>query len=48
MPPATRLDHLVLGGERFTLNGLMKECPALASMGDITLKTAAEHPRPET
>ena len=38
MPPAARLDHLVLGGERFTLNGLLKECPALASLQPITLK----------
>lgn len=38
MPPAVRLDYLVLGGERFTLNGLLKECPALASLQAITLK----------
>ena len=38
MPPAARLDFLVLGGERFTLNGLLKECPALASLQPITLK----------
>ena len=38
MPPAAKLDHLLLGGERFTLNGLLKECPALASLRDITLK----------
>ena len=38
MPPAAELDYLVLGGERFTLNGLVKECPALASMQSITLK----------
>ena len=38
MAPAVRLDHLVLGGERFTLNGLLKECPALASLQSITLK----------
>ena len=37
-PPAAKLDHLVLGGERFTLNGLLKECPALASLQSITLK----------
>ena len=36
--PETRLDYLVLGGERFTLNGLLKECPALAALGPITLK----------
>ena len=38
MPPAVRLDYLVLGGERFTLNGLVKQCPALASLQPITLK----------
>ena len=38
LPPAARLDYLVLGGERFTLNGLLKECPALASLQPITLK----------
>ena len=38
MPPVVRLDHLLLGGERFTLNGLLKECPALASLQPITLK----------
>ncbi len=38
MPPAAKLDHLVLGGERFTLNGLLKQCPALASMQGITLR----------
>ena len=38
MPPAAKLDYLVLGGERFTLNGLVKECPALASLQPITLK----------
>ena len=38
MPPAARLDYLLLGGERFTLNGLLKECPALASLQSITLK----------
>ena len=37
MPPAARLDYLALGGERFTLNGLLKECPALASLHAITL-----------
>ena len=38
MPPAARLDYLVLGGERFTLNGLLKGCPALAALQPITLK----------
>ena len=37
MPPAARLDYLVLGGERFTLNGLVKQCPALAALEPITL-----------
>ncbi len=37
-PPAAQLDYLVLGGERFTLNGLVKQCPALASLQPITLK----------
>ena len=36
-PPAAQLDHLVLGGERFTLNGLIKDCPALAALQPITL-----------
>ena len=35
--PAAKLDYMVLGGERFTLNGLLKDCPALAAMGPITL-----------
>ena len=38
MPPAARLDYLVLGGERFTLNGLLKECPTLAALQPVTLK----------
>ena len=37
-PPAARLDYVVLGGERFTLNGLLKDCPALAALQPITLK----------
>ncbi len=37
-PPAASLDYLVLGGERFTLNGLLKECPALAALQPITLQ----------
>ncbi len=36
-PPAAQPDYLVLGGERFTLNGLLKECPALAALQPITL-----------
>ena len=38
MPPAAQLDYLLLGGERFTLNGLLKECPALTALQPITLK----------
>ena len=30
-------DYLILGGERFTINGLLKECPALAQAQAITL-----------
>ena len=37
LPPAARLDYLVLGGERFTLNGLVKQCPTLAALKPITL-----------
>ena len=37
-PPSAKLDYVVLGGERFTLNGLLKDCPALAALGPITLK----------
>ena len=47
-PPAARLDHLVLGGERFTLNGLLKECTALAALQRDHPETATEHPRSET
>ena len=38
LSPDLRLDHVVLGGERFTLNGLLKDCPALAALQPITLK----------
>ena len=38
MPPAAKLDYLVLGGDRFTLNGLLKECPTLAALQPITLR----------
>ncbi len=38
LPPATVLDHLLLGGERFTLNGLVKDCPELARLAPITLR----------
>ena len=37
-PPEAGLDYVVLGGERFTLNGLLKDCPALAALQPITLK----------
>ena len=37
-PPGARLDYVALGGERFTLNGLLKDCPALAALQPITLK----------
>ena len=36
-PFAGQLDYLLLGGERFTLNGLLKSCPELESMRPITL-----------
>ena len=36
--PAANLDYVVLGGERFTLNGLVKDCPALAALAPITQK----------
>ena len=36
-PPGARLDYVVLGGERFTLNGLINQCPALAALRPITL-----------
>ena len=36
-PFAGQLDYLLLGGERFTLNGLLKSCPELESLRPITL-----------
>lgn len=36
-PFAGKLDFLVLGGERFTLNGLLKSCPELEALRPITL-----------
>ena len=36
-PFAGKLDYLLLGGERFTLNGLLKACPELESLRPITL-----------
>ena len=38
LSPGVRLDHVALGGERFTLNGLLKDCQALAALQPITLK----------
>ena len=37
-PLAGELDHVVLGGERFTLNGFLKVCPRLEEYKNITLK----------
>ncbi|SVA91051.1 uncharacterized protein METZ01_LOCUS143905 [marine metagenome] len=37
-PVADELDHVILGGEKFTLNGLLKVCPRLDDYKDITLK----------
>ena len=37
-PVARELDHVVLGGEKFTLNGFLKVCPRLAEYKDIILK----------
>ena len=37
-PVARELDHVVLGGEKFTLNGFLKVCPRLDEYKDITLK----------
>ena len=31
------LDYVFLGGEKFTLNGLLRHCPALAALSAITL-----------
>ena len=36
-PFAGQMDYLLLGGERFTLNGLLKACPELESLRPITL-----------
>ena len=36
-PLSGGLDYLLLGGERFTLNGLLKSCPELESLRPITL-----------
>ena len=36
-PFAGKLDYLLLGGERFTLDGLLKSCPELESLRPITL-----------
>ena len=37
-PVASELDHVILGGEKFTLNGFLKVCPRLDEYKDITLK----------
>ena len=37
-PVAAKLNYVLLGGDRFTLNGCLKVCPALAALGSITLK----------
>ena len=36
-PFAGQLDYLLLGGERFTLDGFLKSCPELESLRPITL-----------
>ncbi len=35
--PSNSLDYVLLGGEKFTLNGLLKQCPSLAALSGITL-----------
>ncbi|NQW23233.1 MAG: hypothetical protein HQ475_07310 [SAR202 cluster bacterium] len=37
-PLSRELDHIILGGEKFTLNGFLKVCPRLDEFKDITLK----------
>lgn len=37
-PVASELDHVILGGEKFTLNGFLKVCPRLDEYKNITLK----------
>ena len=37
-PLAGELDYLVLGGEKFTLNGFLKVCPRMEEYKNITLK----------
>ncbi len=37
-PVASELDFVVLGGEKFTLNGFLKVCPRLDEYKNITLK----------
>ena len=36
-PLSGKLDYLLLGGERFTINGLLRSCPELESLRPITL-----------
>ena len=37
-PLAGELDYVILGGEKFTLNGFLKVCPRLEEYKNITLK----------
>jgi len=37
-PVGAELDHVILGGEKFTLSGFLKVCPRLDEYKDITLK----------
>ena len=37
-PVAGELDHVILGGEKFTLNGFLKVCPRLDEYKNIILK----------
>ena len=36
-PVAATLNYVLLGGDKFTLNGCLKVCPALAALSGITL-----------
>jgi peptide subunit release factor 1 (eRF1) len=36
-PHARQLDYVLLGGERFTLNGFLKVCPRMQEYREITL-----------
>ncbi len=37
-PVVATLDYVLLGGDKFTLNGCLKVCPALGALGGITLR----------